>query len=305
MAGKTKLEGIVCAAVSPVTPDGRTDAARLASHCARVLDEGCTHVSVFGTTGEGASFSTADKVEAILALVREGIPAERMIPGIMTPVLSEAAEMLAAVEAAGCRAALVLPPFFYSDASEAGILAFFEALIARSDSRQIDLVLYNIPRYSRIAYTPTLIAALLDRYGARIAGIKDSTGDLDNGLALVREFPQLAVFTGNDHVLPPLRLAGGAGMIGGMPNLFAADAVRIHAEPDAEQTASLRRAAEQRIDAVDGNGGLAALKVMLARRYGDAEWARQLPPLTPLSPAAEATVLAALAETGYVPENAA
>ena len=301
---KTGLNGIVCAASTPVSPDYRIDVTALARHCSRVLEEGCAYVSVFGTTGEGASFPTAEKAEAIRALSESGVPAALQIPGIMTPVLSDAAGMLAAAETAGCRAALVLPPFFFTEPGNAGIVAFFDALLDRSGSSEIDLVLYNIPKFSRISYTVELVEALLHRFGDRIAGIKDSTGDLQNGLSLVRAFPDLAVFTGDDRVMPELRLAGGAGMIGGMPNLFAGDACRTFAAPDGAETETIRRKAAKRIVAVDGNGGIAALKAMLARRYDAPGWSRLVPPLTPLSAADEATVLAALAETGYDPAQA-
>ena len=305
MSGKAELDGIVCAAVTPVTPDYRIDVPALGRHCAQVLGEGCAYVSVFGTTGEGASFSSAEKVDALQALAEAGVPAARQLPGIMTPVLSEAADMLAAAETAGCRAALVLPPFYYADPGDAGVIAFFDALLDRAGSTDIDLVLYNIPRFSRISFTTQLVEALLTRFGSRIVGIKDSTGDLQNSLSLVRAFPDLSVFTGDDRVMPELRLAGGAGMIGGMPNLFAADACRTLSAPGGTETESIRQSAAKRIVAVDGSGGIAALKAMLARRYDDTGWARVVPPLTPLSGAAEATVLAALAETGYVPGQAA
>lgn len=305
LSAKAKLDGIVCAAVTPVTSDYRINVPALARHCDTVLSEGCSFVSVFGTTGEGVSFSTAEKVEAMQGLAETGVPAERQLPGIMTPVLSEAADMLAAAETAGCRAALVLPPFYYTDPGDAGMVAFFDALLDRAASTGIDLVLYNIPRFSRIAFTPKLVEALLNRFGDRIVGIKDSTGDLQNSLALVRAFPDLAVFTGDDRVMPELRLAGGAGMIGGMPNLFAADACRTFAAPDSPETGTLRHNAGKRIAAVDGNGGIAALKAMLARQYRDADWARVVPPLTELTEAAADTVRAALAETGYVPGDAA
>ncbi len=305
MSDKAELTGIVCAAATPVDARYRIDVAQLARHCTRVLDEGCAFVSVFGTTGEGASFSSHEKIEALSGLIAAGVPADRQIPAIMTPVLTEAAEMLAASESLGCRAALVLPPFYYVDAGNKGIVSFFEALLNRAESARIDLLLYNIPRFARVAYTPELIAMLIDRFGDRIVGVKDSTGDLQSGLALVKAFPELAIFTGDDRVMPALRLQGGAGMIGGMPNLFAADAVRILADPDAVQTEALRNASARRIEAVDTHGGLPVLKAMLARQYGHPGWARAVPPLAPLSDAAEAGVLAALAETGYVPGDPA
>ncbi|SMY06305.1 dihydrodipicolinate synthase family protein [Flavimaricola marinus] len=305
MSNKAELSGVVCAAVTPVDAAYRINVAALAAHCDRVLSDGCSFVSVFGTTGEGASFSTGEKAEALAALIAAGIPADRQVPAIMTPVLTEAADMLAAAEAQGCRAALVLPPFYYTDPGDPAIVAFIDAMIDRSGASDIDLVLYNIPRFSRISFTPALVEALLHRFGGRIVGIKDSTGDLENSLTLVRNFPDLAIFTGDDRVMPALRVAGGAGMIGGMPNLFAADAVRILGAPTSQETEALRTASAQRIELVDGNGGLSAIKAILARAYDDPEWTRLVPPLSATPKPAVDAILAGLAKTGYALEPVA
>ena len=47
--------GLGVALVTPFARDGSVDLARLRKHARRVLDEGCASVTLFGTTGEGAS----------------------------------------------------------------------------------------------------------------------------------------------------------------------------------------------------------------------------------------------------------
>ncbi len=70
-------------------------------------------------------------------------------------------------------------------------------------------------------------------------------------------------------------------MIGGMANLYPTDCARLWAgAPDA----ALEAEAARRIEAVDGNGGLAVLKAMLAERYADAGFAATVPPIAPLAP---------------------
>jgi 4-hydroxy-tetrahydrodipicolinate synthase len=289
------LNGVIAAAVTPLAADLSIDAARLAQHCARLLAAGCSHVSTFGTTGEGASLSTAAKLDALAALKADGADLSRHIPAVMTPVLDDAAAMLAGIAALGCRAALVLPPFYYG-ASEEGIALWYEALIARTPASDIDLLLYNIPQLSRVAITPTLVLRLAERHGARIRGIKDSTGDVDNGVMLARSFPGLAIFTGDDRVLPALLANGGAGMIGGMPNLFAEDLVALCRAPG---RADLLAKQTARIAAVDAAGSLVALKAALAHYRGDEAYARTLPPLAPLSPAERGALVASLGRSGF------
>lgn len=293
-----ELRGVITASVTPMDAHFEIDVPRLAAHIGWLLASGCSFVSTFGTTGEGASLSTRQKVAALGAMKAAGLDMARQIPAIMTPTLDDAAAMLSAVAEAGCRGALVLPPFYYPT-SEAGIVAFYDALVERAGNPAIDLLLYNIPHLSRTAYTPSLIRRLQERHGARIVGIKDSTGDLANGLMLVKTFPELAVFTGDDRVLAPLVAAGGAGMIGGMPNLCAKALVALYDDPTGPQAQAITDIQAKRIVAIDSNGALTALKMGLAHYRDDPALERALPPLMPLDAATKAAVLAVFQETGF------
>ena len=94
----------------------------------------------------------------------------------MTPSIDEAAGMLAAIARLRCRGALVLPPFFYNDPSQEGMIGYFEEILRRAGNPDIDLLLYNIPQFSGVSYTVDLVTALVSKFGSAIAGIKDSDG---------------------------------------------------------------------------------------------------------------------------------
>lgn len=290
------LRGVIAASITPIAEDLTVDVGRLAAHTQRLLDGGCAYVSTFGTTGEGASLSTDEKLAALGALKAAGADMGRQVPAVMTPVLDDAARMLVGIAALGCRAALVLPPFYYS-ASEAGIAGWFDALIGRtSAATDIDLLLYNIPQLSRIHFTKSLVEALVGKHGSRIAGIKDSTGDVDNGVMLATTFRNLSIFTGDDRVLPTLLANGGAGMIGGMPNVFARDLRALYDNP---RDADLLARQTARILAVDAGGSLVALKGALAQLLGDENYARVQPPLLPLVGEGRAKLMASFAQSGF------
>ncbi|WP_158626130.1 dihydrodipicolinate synthase family protein [Arsenicitalea aurantiaca] len=298
------LRGVIAAAATPVTADFSIDVDRLAAHCARLLADGCAFVSSFGTTGEGASFSTAEKIAALRALKAAGASMAHQIPSIMTPSTDEAGGMLAEIAALGCRAALVLPPFYYP-VTEEGIVAFFALMLERAGNPDIELLLYNIPQLSRTAFTPSLIDKLVARFGSRIVGLKDSTGDVENGVMLARRYPGLSIFTGDDRVVPALLAAGGAGMIGGMPNVFARDLRALYDAPEGPAGAALLANQAARIDTVNANGSQLALKAALAEVYADPEWARAMPPLVALGETEARGVWDAFLATGFVYGDAA
>ena len=295
------LAGIVVASLTPVRDDFSIDVPRLSAHMTQLFAAGCSFVSPFGTTGEGPSFSTAEKVAALRQLADLGTPMDRLILGVMTPTMDDAAHLIQAAADLGCRAALVLPPFYYGAVPQIGIAHFIDSVVKRlGGALPIDILLYNIPSLSRNPYTPELIGDLIARYGSRIAGIKDSTGSRDNAVMLATTFPQIAVFTGDDRVLPHLLAAGGAGLIGGMPNIVAADLCRAYRDRDRPEGAALFDKAAERIMIVEAYGSPTVVKALVAHAYGDREWARMAPPLAELDAEKSAAAVRAFEETGFV-----
>jgi 4-hydroxy-tetrahydrodipicolinate synthase len=279
------LQGIIAAVLTPIDADLDIDTPRLLSHIRSLLNDGCSMVSTFGTTGEGTSFSSREKLAAHQTLIAGGVTPRRILPAIMACALDEGATQLAELAGLGCPYVLVLPPFYYRQAPLAGLIDYFESLYRRAGSPEIGIVLYNIPAMSGITITHDLLRGLIERGVVPLVGVKDSTGDVDSGLAFVRTFPDLAVFTGDDRVLLPLVAAGGAGIIGGLPNLYAADLVAMLQGPEGPEKQRLAEIAAVRIADVDRRGGLIALKNDLAARLGDPTWTRARPPVGSLAAA--------------------
>lgn len=271
------LGRLIAASITPVLATGRIDRQRLATHVGRLLGAGCDQVSIFGTSGEGPSLGIDDRIAAFDALLDAGIAADRLIPGVMTNSLLDGVTLLEHWDRAGAAAALVMPPTYFS-ATDDGVVAYVRALLDGSDT-DIPIVLYNFPAFSGVTFTPGLVDRLRTALPGRIAGIKDSTGDLDSGLALVAAHPDLAIYTGDDRLVPALVAAGGRGMIGGIPNLFPEDCAAMVKEGGGDPAL-----ADRRIRAIDGiGGGTPALKALVADIAGDEAYALPVPPLLPLS----------------------
>ena len=70
-----RVRGLWCATLTPLDRDGRIDAARMAAHVRLLLGQGVDGVAPFGTTGEGSSFSVAERRSGLDALLAGGITA--------------------------------------------------------------------------------------------------------------------------------------------------------------------------------------------------------------------------------------
>src|SRR5690606_11076358 len=89
--------------------------------------------------------------------------------------------------------------------------------VARADLR---LYLYHFPDICGAPITPQVVRRLDERYGGQIAGVKDSGGDLDFTLDLIRRFSHLSIFTGTEVHLPEAIAAGGRGTVCGLANVM-------------------------------------------------------------------------------------
>src|SRR5207344_2932425 len=101
----------------------------LASHAQRLFAAGVDGIAPFGTTGEGQSFSVAQRRSGLDGLLAAGIPAGRIVAGTGCAALADTIELTRHAVGAGCAGALVLPPFFFKGLSEEGIYASYARLI--------------------------------------------------------------------------------------------------------------------------------------------------------------------------------
>jgi 4-hydroxy-tetrahydrodipicolinate synthase len=125
-------------------------------------------------------------------------------------------------------------------------------------------------------------------FGHRIAGLKDSSGDLGFARAAAAVAPGFAVFPSNEAALFEARNGPFAGCISATVNLNADLCARAYRGGDAvalEAAVNIRKLFE-------GKPLIAGVKALLAHIHGDPAWARVMPPLTACSAADRAVAVA-------------
>jgi 4-hydroxy-tetrahydrodipicolinate synthase len=227
---------------------------------------------LFGTTGEGTSFSAAERIATLRALLEQGTAPERLAIGVGFPAIPDAADLCRDVLSTSVTQVLALPPYFYRDVTDDGLFEAYARLINQVGNDRLRLTLYNIPQVSGIRVPPAVAARLRARYGPVIAGVKDSSSDFAQFSAFRAAAPELAVTVGAEFDIGRALAEGGAGTICGMGNV-APDLVRamFRPNPPVEQM----RAA---CGLVSGPF-IALLKSMLAARSGKSGWLSVRAPL--------------------------
>jgi len=114
----------------------------------------------------------------------------------------------------------VMPPFYFKKPSDMGVAAWFQRLFDAAVPTGGRVLLYHIPQTTGVPITDGVLQALLASHGALVYGLKDSTGDPEQGTHLRRAFPQLAYFAGNDHRVGEACADGAAGSITAAANVF-------------------------------------------------------------------------------------
>ncbi|MBU6499584.1 MAG: dihydrodipicolinate synthase family protein [Rhodospirillales bacterium] len=283
------IRGLWVAIATPLDSEGRVDPVALARHGTWLLDQGCDGLVPFGTTGEGPSFTAAERLGAVEALLRAGIDAGRIAIGAGAPAIGDTVGLVREALALGLTHALILPPFYFRDAPEDGLEDAFAAVIEGVASDRLRATLYNIPQVSGVAVSPALLGRLRARFGRTIAGVKDSTGNFDSFLALRAGAPDCAVVVGHEPHIPRVLAAGGAGTICGMANMVPGMVRALFTDPAAAE------AMQAACDLLGGEMFQPAMKAVLAAQSGDAAWRAVRPPLRAASPATGARIAAALA----------
>jgi 4-hydroxy-tetrahydrodipicolinate synthase len=283
---------LIVAAATPFTPDLKPDVGLLAAHCGRLVAAGCDGVAVFGTTGEGAMVAPEDRMRTLEALLAEGLPPGRLIPSVGALAISDAAALARHATGLGVAAVLLMPPCFHRGpaVTEDGTFRFYAAFVERVADPDLRLLLYHFPDISGVPVTPGVIRRLVERYGPRILGVKDSGGDWDYTEGLLRRFSELAILTGTEVHLPCATLGGSRGSICGLANVVP----RLLRQVMLAKAQTAWRplvAAVQAVDNILSRGPfIPALKAVLAARTGESAWRRPLPPLHELPLADERLV---------------
>lgn len=298
--------GVNAAVLTPMNADLSLDLDRMAAHSKWLLANGCNGLGVLGTTGEANSIGLQERMDVLEGLISRGVPASKMMPGTGTTNLTDTVLLTKHAESVGCRGALLLPPFYYKNPSDDGLLAYFNEVAQRAGG-SIALYLYNFPQQSAVPFGIDFIARLLQANPGKYKGIKDSSGSYDNGLAYVENFAKdgFEVYAGDDTLLKPLLEKGSAGCITAASNVNCAIGAQVYAGHDTAAGAAAHEILAATRKAVISVPLISGLKALVARNTGDPRWHNIRPPHLPLTAAQRAALFAAFDACGLTLAKAA
>jgi 4-hydroxy-tetrahydrodipicolinate synthase len=280
------LSGIYAAAVTPLKHDSSLDLEAVPILLRFLASRGCHGALLFGTTGEGPSFSPKERETLLRSarVYRQQLPGFRLLAGTGTPSLSESIDLTKLAFDLGYDGVVVLPPYYFRKATDEGLYAWFSELITKAVPSKGYLLGYHIPGTSGVGFSLDLLARLKDAFPTQFAGIKDSSHDKTFTTALGQLFGRdLLVLNGTDSDLQHAMNNHAQGAITALANLFSEDLREIWDafQEGGDSTEAQARVTKQRHILDQYVPFPSVLKILLHRLHEMPKWTVR-PPLVDL-----------------------
>lgn len=289
------LRGIIPPVVTPFHADESLDLDGLQKHIDFMLAHGVHGIFVLGTTGEFYALDEAEKQQVVAAAMAHVNGRAPVYVGTGAETTREVIRLTKMAEKEGAAGVSVITPYFLKP-TQAELVEHFRR-VAESTAKAV--VLYNNPATcGGLSIEPDTVAKLAEL--RNVVGIKDSSGDLQNTIEIIRRVPPtFAVLNGRDTLIAAALMFGAKGAIPASCNIAPELCVGIY-EAFAKGDVAAAQAFQARLHPVrlamalgTGNGAIKEAMALLGRPAGPNRL-----PITPLPDDKRAKLKAILAAAG-------
>ncbi len=205
-----QLRGIIPPVVTPMTPDQEIDLDGLRRHIDWQLSRGVPGIFVLGTTGEFYALDDTEKQAVPAAAIAHFAGRSPVYVGTGAETTREVIRLTRMAEREGASGVSVITPYFIKP-TQPELIAHFTRV---AESTKLPVVLYNNPATcGGLSIEPDTVAKLA--LVPNIIGIKDSSGDLQNTIEIIRNTPRekFSVLNGRDTLILAALQFGAQGAI--------------------------------------------------------------------------------------------
>lgn len=209
----TLFKGIVPAMITPMNAQEDIDEQGLRDLTETLISKGVHGLFVLGTNGEFFSLTDDEKLNVARIVVDQAagrVPVFAGTGGYTTRGVIELNTRMADIGVDGLS---IITPYF-NGATQPELITHYERISAATE---LPILLYTIPARAGVTLDIASVARLSEI--PNIRGIKDSGGDFDRLIQLIRlRRDDFAVFTGTDSMILWTLMAGGDGAVAATTN---------------------------------------------------------------------------------------
>lgn len=293
-----KLEGIIPPVVTPFKDDESLDLDALRRHIDWQLRHKVHGIFVLGTTGEFYALSEAEKQAVAAAAVGHVGGRAKVYVGTGAETTGEVVRLSKMAAKEGAAGVSVITPYFLKP-TQAELLDHFRRV---ADAAGVPIILYNNPATcAGLSIEPDTVAKLAEH--PQIVGIKDSSGDLQNTIELVKraQSDSFSVLLGRDTLILAGLMFGTRGAIPATCNIAPKLCVGIYEAFKAGDMTAARNQQDQlspvrlALSLGTGNGAVKEALALLGKPCGP-----NRRPIGPLSDDKRATLKGVLQAAGLM-----
>lgn len=269
--------GLSVALATAFDPQGNADIQKTLAQAQYCLANGCNGITLLGTTGEATSVTAAERTQLLKACSQAGITGDQLTVGIFATDYDLAVSQIREAVAHGAGSILFAPPFYFNPVSDDGVISWYGVVFDRLGADLPACLLYNLPSQTDVVISPGIVSRLREKYGDKIAGVKDSSGSADSTAAYLKQHSDIAILVGDERQLAVAVANGGQGAICGVANLYPEKMKNLI------DTATEDLFINALVDELSRYPIIPALKFYMELQRGDKNWGRMRAPLTRLS----------------------
>jgi len=224
-----KISDPIFAILTPFDAEGKIDFTALHDYLFFLQEKGVQSILTNGTTAEFPSLSLEERIALVeyCRKVFKGI----ILNNVSSCCLTDSFKLIKH-SSYYADALVVLPPFYYANCSETGILSFLAEIL---DQSKLPVFLYHFPKHTQNSITPQMVEVLLNKGYKHLVGIKDSQANIEISLKFkALKAGHFQVFVGSDRLALETLKSGLDGSVTGGGNAFPEFLMSIYRHFDAD-----------------------------------------------------------------------
>ena len=223
---RNKFKGLGIALVTPFTKEGKVDFTALRRLLDYQLSNGIDFICLLGTTAETPTLSVEER-QQVKDLVVENVTGQvPILMGCGGNNTAAVVEQIQTGDFTGIEGILSVCPY-YNKPSQEGLYQHFKAIAAAAATRNLSVVLYNVP--GRVGVNMTAETTLrLANECENIVAIKEASGNFTQIDDIIKNKPaNFDVISGDDGITFPLITLGAVGVISVIGNALPKEFSRM------------------------------------------------------------------------------
>jgi 4-hydroxy-tetrahydrodipicolinate synthase len=216
-----RFQGIYTPIITPFSADGSVDWDAYAEVIEQQIESGVAGIIAGGSTGEFYAMSKQERIQQFEFAAERIKDRVEFMAGVNDMRVDQCLEFSLAARTAGAQSLLVAAPP-YSLPSETELAAH---VLKIEQAAGLPIMLYNYPGRTGVEMGETFLSLVADN--ANVAGIKESSGDVNRIHLLVNHYPQIELVAGAEDQVLEFFVWGAKAWVCASGNMFAAECVRF------------------------------------------------------------------------------